>query len=291
MPLQIVEEKSLLRQGYQSPFLIGRGAHAMVYRVRESATGKFYACKVGREGGIWEKERMLLANIQNPLFPYYGKSWQERESYFLVMEYIPGKTLAEMLKQRGHLTQRQAMKVAISLAEGLAYLEALPEEILFRDLKPQNVKIREDGCVKLLDLGCACPAGQAGHTLAGTLGYAAPEQLAASGQAGAYSDVYAFGKMLHYMLTGDDPCLPPQKKLPIRTYDKKLDGRLECLVEECVKEKIGERLPDMRCVLHRLQDLEKNERKIKGKNFLLARQSRRTEFLYEKNVFKAGGSS
>lgn len=289
MTLYPTEEKSLLGKGYQDPYLIGSGAHSLVYRVRETATGKFYACKVAKEGTLWKRETLLLAGIQNSLFPYYWQSFQERRQYFLVMEYVSGETLAQKLKRRGHLTQRQAVKIALSLAEGLAYLEALPDEILFRDLKPENIKIREDGKIKLLDLGCACPAGQEDHTLAGTLGYAAPEQFSMSGKIGAYSDVYAFGRLLHYMLTGDDPCLPPKKKPPIRTYDRGLDSRLECLVEECVGEEITKRLPDMRCVLRRLQDFIKKEDSIFGKSSLFLKQNRRTEFIYEKNVFKAGG--
>lgn len=289
MALQSIEEKSLARQGYQSPLLIGRGAHAMVYRVKESATGKFYACKVGREERLWRWERMLLAKIDNPLFPIYQTSWQERGQYFLIMEYVSGDTLDQVLRRRGHLTQRQSVRIAHSVAEGLAYLEALPEPILFRDLKPENIKIREDGRVKLLDLGCSCPAGQENHTLAGTPGYAAPEQLVVSGKAGAYSDVYAFGRLLHYMLTGDNPCLPPRKKPPIRTYDRKLSSWLECLVEECVQEEMAERLPDMRCVLHRLQDFIEKGGKCRENLPLFYRNNQRAEFLYEKNVFKTNG--
>lgn len=286
MALQSIEEKSMARQGYQSPLMIGRGAHAMVYRVKESATGKFYACKVGREERLWRWERMLLAEIDNPLFPIYQTSWQERGQYFLIMEYVSGDTLAQLLRRRGHLTQRQAVRIALSVAEGLAYLEALPDSILFRDLKPENIKIREDGRVKLLDLGCSCPAGQENRTLAGTFGYAAPEQLVVSGKAGAYSDVYAFGRLLHYMLTGDNPCLPPRKKPPIRTYDRKLSSWLECLVEECVQEEMTERLPDMRCVLHKLYHFAAGREAAAGFFPFFAQKAPWAEFIYEKNVFK-----
>lgn len=287
--MEIEIEKSLLRQGYLSPVLIGRGAHSFVCRVQEAATGKLYACKIGREGSLWRQEAILLKRLTHPLFPCYGRSFLENGQYFLIMEYVSGETLEQILKRRGHLTQKQAVKIALSLAEGLAYLEGLPDEILFRDLKPQNIKIREDGQVKLLDLGCACPASQAGHSMAGTIGYAAPEQLGTFGEIGAYSDVYAFGRLLHFMLTGDDPCLPPKKKPPIRAYDRGLDGRLECLVEECVGEEIRTRLPDMRCVLRKLQDFASKKDSPFGKSSIFSKKSR-LEFIYEKNVFKAGNS-
>ncbi len=285
-----MEAKSLERHGYGFPLFIGKGTHAVVYRVRKDSSGMFYACKVSGEAGLWKREQEILKQLKNPLFPAYGEGWQEKGKYFLIMEYVSGQTLEELLQRRGCLTQAQAVKFAISLAEGLTYLEGLPGTILFRDLKAENVRIREDGQVKLLDLACACPAKSCNHTWAGTVGYAAPEQLAPSGKIGAYSDVYAFGRLLHYMLTGDNPCLPPTTKPKIRAYNKNLSYSLEKLVEECVQREPEERLPDMRCVLRKLYDFA-----VKGENaagFLgfFAKKTQKIEFIYEKNVFETCGN-
>lgn len=284
--IQTMEAKSLMRHGYQSPLFIGRGTHAAVYRVRKDPPGTFYACKASSEAGLWEREQEILKQIQHPLFPAYKESWQEKGQYFLIMEYVPGQTLEELLQRRGCLTQAQAVRFAILLAEGLTYLEELPDAILFRDLKAENVRIREDGRIKLLDLACSCTAKPHGCTLAGTMGYAAPEQLAASGKIGAYSDVYAFGRLFHYMLTGDNPCLPPMAKPKIRTYNKNLNGRLEELVEECVQTEPEERLPDMRCVLRRLYDFASKRETAAGLFSLFGQKTPHAGFIYEKNVFK-----
>lgn len=286
--MQLAED-SLKVRGYENLSLAGRGAHAVVYRVRESATGQFLACKASLEAKLWEQEQSILAKISHPLFPEYRQSWQEEGTYFLLMEYISGQTLEELLRRRGRISQRQALRIAVSLAEGLSYLERLPEAVWFRDLKAENIRIREDGQVKLLDFGCSGMEGICDGSMAGTYGYAAPEQFAAGARIGAYSDVYSFGKLLHYMLTGDNPCLPPAKKPSIRAYDRKLDGRLEALVEECVLIKPQERPPDMERVLRRLREVEQKSAGTWG-NFHLFPKKKRAEFLYEKNVFKSSGA-
>ncbi|MCM1186492.1 MAG: serine/threonine protein kinase [Lachnoclostridium sp.] len=289
--MQITEEKSLEKRGYQNPLFIGRGTYAAVYRVKHVVSGAFYACKMSSVEGLWKREQEILEQLRHSLFPAYKESWQESGRYFLIMEYVPGQTLERLLQRRGCLMQQRAVKLGISLAEGLTYLEELPDAILFRDLKAENVRIREDGRLKLLDLGCACPAKLSSRTFAGTVGYAAPEQLAPSGKAGAYSDVYAFGKLLHYMLTGDNPCLPPIKKHKIRAYNKNLSVRLERLVEQCIQEEPKERLPDMRCVLRRLYDVA-SEGQSAGSIFdFFVQKAQGEEFLYEKNVFKSGSEN
>ncbi len=281
-------EESLSLRGYESPVLTGCGAHGAVYRIRESATGRFYACKAGGEEKLWEREKTILEQISHPLFPKYRQSWQEKGTYFLIMEYVAGWTLEELLRRRGRMTQGQAVRIALSLAEGLSYLERLPDAVWFRDLKAENVRIREDGRVKLLDFGCSDREGPRDGSMAGTFGYAAPEQFAPDGKVGACSDVYSFGKLLHYMLTGDNPCLPPAQKPPIRAYDAKLDGRLEDLVEDCVLAKPQERPPDMERVLRRLRAFAGEGRRAWG-NACRFPKRRRAEFLYEKNIFKTSG--
>ncbi|MCM1325940.1 MAG: serine/threonine protein kinase [Bacteroidales bacterium] len=289
--MQIAEEKSLEKRGYQNPLFIGRGTYAAVYRVKHAVSGMFYACKISSAEGLWKREQEILKQLRHSLFPAYKGSWQENGRYFLIMEYVPGQTLARLLQRRGCLTQRQAVKLGVSLAEGLVYLEELPDTILFRDLKAENVRIREDGRVKLLDLACACPAKVSGRTFAGTKGYAAPEQLMLSGEIGVYSDVYAFGKLLHYMLTGDNPCLPPMQKPKIRAYNKNLSVRLEKLVEQCIQREPKERLPDMRCVLHRLYDAASERQNAGGVFDFFVQRAQGEEFLYEKNVFKSGSEN
>lgn len=288
IPVQTIE-CSLREHGCQISSFLGEGAFSEVYRVRELKTGRFLACKVSWEQKIWEKESRLLSRVQHPLFPAFSECWQSGALYYLLMEYVSGENLAVLLRRRGKFSQTQAVRIGLELSEGLAFLEEQPEAILFRDLKPENIIIREDGKVKLIDFGCACLEHQKEMTIAGTPGYAAPEQLVQGKTAGTYSDVYAFGRLLHYMLTGDNPCLPPGKKPTIRVYDRRFSRSLEQLVEECVCTEISERLPDMRRVLHRLQSLAEENfgRHLFSEISAFCRAGSTVRYTYHKNVLKS----
>ncbi len=242
----------LKEAGYESPSFIGGGAFARVYRCRDRHTGERHACKVSGQPARLRQEAALLRQIRHPLFPMYHGYIQEGGHGCLAMEYIEGSSLGELLGRRGRMTQMQAVRIGLALSEGLRALHERNEPLFFRDLKPENIMVCQDGSVKLLDLGCACAAGESRLSRAGTPGYAAPEQLKEGGEAGTYSDVYGWGKVMHYMLTGKDPCVPPYIPGRIRSYDRCLDKDLSWLLEECLRQDFRDR-PDMRTVQYRLK--------------------------------------
>lgn len=187
------------RQGYHMVRLLGEGAFSRVFLVRKQETGELFACKVSDRLDFARRERELLTRAAHPLFPGFLGLWTERGRAFLFMEYICGSSLEEFLKRRGSFTDIQTARVGMELAEGLGFLHQLPEPVLFRDVKPANVIIRQDGRVKLLDLGCACELQQSAKARAGTPGYAAPEQLAGECKLTFASDVYGLGMTLAAM--------------------------------------------------------------------------------------------
>ncbi len=240
-------------QGFGDPCLRGAGAFAAVYRCRDRDRGRWCACKVsGGKAGL-EREAFLLEQAGHPLFPRYYDYLAKDGYACLVMEYIPGSSLASLLERRGRMTQAQAVRIGLALSRGLHALHERNEPLFFRDLKPENIMVRQDGGVKLLDLGCACTAAESLLSRAGTPGYAAPEQLG-EGAVGVCSDVYAWGKVMHYMLTGKNPCIPPYPADSIRSYDKGLDGGLSRLLQECLAQDPGSR-PDLRRIQRRLENM------------------------------------
>lgn len=239
--------------GYEQKNLLGKGAFAEVYRVKQSATGKIMACKMSGEREMLRKEAEILERVKHSLFPYFCEYREVAEGAFLFMEYVPGMTLQKMVTLRKKLTQKQAIGIATSLAEGLLYLHEQTPSILFRDLKPENIMIREDGTVKLLDFGSADRGRTSLHVITGTQGYAAPEQWNDTVHADKCSDVYALGKVLFFMLgTG------------------KVEKWLSDLLEDCIRQEPRERVPDMRCFLSRLKG------KTMGKNM----------FVYQYNILR-----
>jgi eukaryotic-like serine/threonine-protein kinase len=125
---------------------------------------------------------------------------------YLVMEYVPGQTLRELMRARGRLEPREALDIISGVLAGLA--AAHEAGIVHRDVKPENVLLGAGNVIKVADFGLARAASRASHTqtgmLIGTAAYLAPEQVARS-VSDSRTDVYAAGVMLFEMLTGVQP--------------------------------------------------------------------------------------
>jgi eukaryotic-like serine/threonine-protein kinase len=125
---------------------------------------------------------------------------------YLAMEYVPGRTLKELLRERGRFTPTAALDIMTGVLDGLAAAHA--SGIVHRDVKPENVLLTADGRLKVADFGLARAQAAAGHTraglLIGTVAYLPPEQV--TGEAtGPRSDVYSAGVVFFELLTGRQP--------------------------------------------------------------------------------------
>lgn len=188
----------LEQHGYGQPVLIGKGSFSKVYRIRDRA-GQFWACRVSEATGRWQQECINWKEISHPLFPAYREQWTEGAYGYLIIEFWEGMDLQEFLRRRKRLSPEQAAVIVGQLTEGLQYLHERPHPFLYRDLKPENVRIRSNGKVGILDLGCLWNREQ-NHSVAGNYFYSAPEQFQTGENPGEESDVYAVGKLLEVML-------------------------------------------------------------------------------------------
>ncbi|MGQ4270210.1 Stk1 family PASTA domain-containing Ser/Thr kinase [Nocardiopsis changdeensis] len=153
-------------------------------------------------------EAHSVAKLSHPNVVQVFDQGEDRGHVFLAMEYVPGRTLRALLKERGRLSARDALQV---MAPVLAALGAAHQAgMVHRDIKPENVLITEDGRIKVADFGLARAVEQSTQgltrtgTLMGTAAYLAPEQIE-RGTADARTDVYAAGIMLYELLTGSQP--------------------------------------------------------------------------------------
>jgi serine/threonine-protein kinase len=153
-------------------------------------------------------EAHSVAKLSHPNVVQVFDQGEDQGHVFLAMEYVPGRTLRDLLKERGRLTPKDALN---TMAPVLAALGAAHQAgMVHRDVKPENVLITEDGRVKVADFGLARAVEQSNQgltrtgTLMGTAAYLAPEQIE-KGTADARSDVYASGIMLYELLTGSQP--------------------------------------------------------------------------------------
>ncbi len=238
-----VEEGALIGRltGRRVLGLLGRGAFSRVYLV-EDGRGKQAACKVCDDVSLLRREAEVHREVSHPLFPGYLDFRQEAGGGCLVMEYVRGRNLEGFLRGGGNLTEQEALAIAVQLAEGLRYLHGRRPAVLFRDVKPGNVILAAAGGVKLLDFGCACPAGD-NPGIAGTPGYAAPEQLRFGGSLTPGCDVYALGSTVRAMV------------------GKNCTHRLTRVLEAFTREEPCRRPPDVEWALELLEACRRPERR------------------------------
>ncbi|MGB9800507.1 MAG: PQQ-binding-like beta-propeller repeat protein [Thermanaerothrix sp.] len=195
----------------------------------------------------FEREANLLVTLNHVAIPKIFDYFTHDERSYLVLEYINGKDLEAILNEtEGFLPEDQVVKWAIEICDVLDYLHNhKPEPIIFRDLKPSNVMINQNGHVMLIDFGIAklFREGQKG-TMIGTEGYSPPEQY--RGEATPLADIYALGATLHHLLTKRDPRLEPPfsfAERPIRKINPGVSPELETIVNTALQYNPEDRFP------------------------------------------------
>jgi Tol biopolymer transport system component len=209
---------------YEITSHLGTGGMGEVYQATDTKLGRGVAIKLLPEAFMhdaeraarFEREARVLASLNHPNIAAIHGIEQSGGRTFLVMELVPGETLAQRIKG-GPIPVDEALSIATKIAEAL---EAAHEKgIVHRDLKPANVKVRDDGTVKVLDFGLAKVANtattvsedsptlsaltQAG-VICGTAAYMSPEQ-ACGRLTDAHADIWAFGVVLYEMVTARRP--------------------------------------------------------------------------------------
>ena len=192
--------------------LLGSGGMGSVYQATDRRDGSPAAIKLlnpmlASDSSFverFEREAHLGALLRSPYTAQLLQYGFDSGHYFIVMEYVEGETLGQVLRG-GPLESNQALKIAVQVARALEEAEA--RGVVHRDIKPDNVVLRPDGSVKVLDFGIARQL--VGGTLTipggflGTLLYAAPEQ--AAGKTDHRTDIYAVGATLYHLLSGQPP--------------------------------------------------------------------------------------
>jgi len=206
--------KELIANRYLIKRKLGEGGMADVYLAHDSFLNREVAVKILR-GKLsldpvallrFQREANAASRLNHPNIVEIYDVGEDEGQHFIVMEYIRGKTLKELIAARGAMDQQEALQIMDQLLA--AIIEAHKNNIIHRDIKPQNIRIKDDGTVKIADFGIATVSDAVQltqtDTVLGSVHYLAPE-LARGEAASFQSDIYALGITLYEMLTGKAP--------------------------------------------------------------------------------------
>jgi outer membrane protein assembly factor BamB/predicted Ser/Thr protein kinase len=217
----ILPKGALLQSRYEVLKVLGVGGMGAVYQARDlrftnvsrlcalkemiSSTPDPIARRITLQN--FEREANVLASLSHPSCPKIYDFFTEGTRSYIVMEYIAGRDLEAILDEtESPLSEDRVLEWAIQICDVLAYLHH--QDIVFRDMKPSNVMLKDESLIMLIDFGIAkvFQSGEKG-TMIGTEGYSPPEQY--RGVAEPRGDLYALGATMHHLLTKRDPRLEP----------------------------------------------------------------------------------
>ena len=199
---------------YQIIKTIGEGGMANVYLAYDTILDRNVAIKVLR-GDLatdekfvrrFQREALSASSLSHPNIVEVYDVGEDNGSYYIVMEYIEGKQLKQLLKKRGKLTLNEVVDIMSQVTDGMS--AAHDSYIIHRDIKPQNIMILENGLIKITDFGIAMALNSTQLTqtnsVMGSVHYLPPEQASGKG-ATIQSDVYSMGILMYELLTGELP--------------------------------------------------------------------------------------
>ena len=233
---------------------LGRGGMASVFLGRDSELDRPVAVKVLSEAlagdaafrSRFEREARLAARLSHPNLVGVYDVGEDGGRPFIVLEYVAGENLAELLTRRGRLPPDESRGLALQAARALAHVHEAG--LVHRDVKPQNLLLRGDGTLKLADFGIARAADATAFTQAGTVlgtaAYLAPEQTLGE-EVTAAADVYSLGAVLYELLTGRPPfefetlaeLADKQRRMeivPVRELEPAVPFDLETVLMHCL---------------------------------------------------------
>ena len=203
-----------INERYEIIRAIGEGGMANVYLGYDTILDRNVAIKILR-GDLsndekfvrrFQREALSASSLAHPNIVEMYDVGEDDGLYYIVMEYVEGKTLKQLLKKRGNLTISETIDIMLQLTDGMTH--AHDSYIVHRDLKPQNIMIKDDGQIKITDFGIAMALNSTQLTqtnsVMGSVHYLPPEQAAGKGST-IKSDIYSMGIIFYELLSGSLP--------------------------------------------------------------------------------------
>lgn len=268
---------------YQLLTKIGEGGMSVVYLALDKVLNKEWAAKeirhvddpVQRElvvKGI-VTEANMIKRFDHPAIPRIVDIIDDAGTLYVILDYVEGRTLAEILEKGGPQAEDAVANWAIQLCDVLQYLHRLDPPVIYRDMKPSNVMLKSNGLVELIDFGIsgelagadAHPGEQDDAVRLGTRGFAPPEQYEGGRGADSRSDVYALGATMYCLLTGKSPGDYAEATPPLRQVRPELSEGMEKVVAKAMQADPDDRYPDCAEMAYAIEHRGERERQERAK--------------------------
>ena len=210
----MINKGQKINDRYEIVKSIGEGGMANVYLAHDLILNRDVAVKVLR-GDLandekfvrrFQREALASSSLSHPNIVEMYDVGEDNGTYYIVMEYVNGKTLKQLIKKRGALTLSECIDIMLQLTDGVEH--AHESYIIHRDLKPQNIMIQDNGEIKITDFGIAMALNNTQLTqtnsVMGSVHYLPPEQASGKGST-VKSDIYSMGILFYELLTGTLP--------------------------------------------------------------------------------------
>lgn len=245
-----------MKERYEIIKQIGEGGTGKTFIIKDLKLGRNCVMKkIRRDKNIFneaiKRETSALLKIRHPSIPTLTDIVYEKEFVCLIMEYIRGLSLKEIIDSSGPLRERDIINIGISLARVGEYLHELAPPMIHGDIKPQNIIIHKEK-VYLVDFGAAISFGQpwGDDIMAYSKGYSSPDLQKGKGPDMSW-DIYSLGAVLFFLSTGQDPG-GVRGIFPVREWNPRLSQKLESCIKYCCLTDREKRCKTMKEVIERL---------------------------------------
>lgn len=263
---------------------LGSGGFGSVYLAKDTWLDIKVAIKVphkqSQELFKLLKEPRLQAALNHPNIVRVLAAEKEKSVFFMVMEYVRGKSLEKIIEKEKILDSDRAIDIIKQISYGVDH--AHKNKIIHRDLRPSNILISEEGTVKITDFGTSAwlNSSQYASTRIGSPPYMAPEQFL--GKASYSSDVYSIGCIFYEMIVGRPPIFDPDpfkilekaqqgKITPPRIKNQKIPKEVDALIMKCLASRIEERVQSASEIIRELSRIKGREEKTTELEDIFAR--------------------
>ncbi len=254
---------------------LGRGGSGRVLLVKDRNIGKLWAVKemkkedresdgdgAKKRNGLRMQEAEVLLSLNHPGIVRIVSLFEENSSLYLVMDYVHGTSLKEIQKHTHTFSEDQVRKWGMELCDILNYMHSMKPAIVYRDLKPSNIILQENGHLILVDFGTAGPVCGAASEHTGTKGFASPEQYELSKKVDYRSDIYALGGCLLFLLTGKR-ANPGDTAEYLEDQYPQVSGEMMKIISKCISEDPGQRFQSAKTIREELKNYPGRQKRTK----------------------------